>query len=584
MANIEYADSYDLQSAGDAPFKGAGSARTAKAGDMSEQARRRMLLGSYAILFTRYGIATFLSAFFPLRARQLHISPAMDGLIFASYPIGITITSALAPQFILRVGTRNAIVFGLVCTSVCTLIFGFVPDMFPHPHQQHLQQYAFLVMYFLSGLLGAFAETASIMLSASKFPEKVGTVMASIGTVTGIGCLAGPPLGGVLNVLTDSPTWNFRLPFMFYGVLAGALVFVALVYMPQEKLDGSEEQGDFSDTFGMQAKHGPQRCATLVAVALNGLIVATLDPTLGLRLHAGFGYGSGEVGFFFMYSSLTYVAISIPIGWLVDKYPTSPAIFESVQATGFFVLFLTFALLGPLELGSPIQALNNLTSVAVAMALKGVGSSCANAAYPDLTYGADPNDKLAQATIAGMWNAAYSFGWSLGPLSGGWLYGVFGGSPHAVSLKTEMDNMAFPGHSLNHDHDPVTPDAHACRHMCQRVKACDTWTATPTADGRYVCALKPEWGVACPLPTKGSFSGVKVVGIPKTCSDPGPDVGFSGFATVIALLSLTGGILMMLVAAHSYKAARRLSVSNYGAGGHEADREQSLIGASSSHL
>ena len=61
--------------------------------------------------------------------------------------------------------------------------------------------------------------------------------------------------------------------------------------------------------------------------------------------------------------------------------------------------------------------------VAIAMGLKGVGSALSNnAVYVDIVLLLPKTDKMLLATVSGLWNAAYSLGWALGPLVGGALY------------------------------------------------------------------------------------------------------------------------------------------------------------------
>ena len=64
--------------------------------------RRRILLGTYAVLFTRYCIATFLSAFFGSDTTAWGMKGTWNGLIFAGYPLGMALTSLFAPQVCLR--------------------------------------------------------------------------------------------------------------------------------------------------------------------------------------------------------------------------------------------------------------------------------------------------------------------------------------------------------------------------------------------------------------------------------------------------------------------------------------------------
>ena len=81
--------------------------------------RRRILFAAYGVLFVRYNIATFLSAFFGSSATLCTaggdcISGTWQGLIFAAYPLGMALTSLFASQLVSRLGTRRAITFGLV--------------------------------------------------------------------------------------------------------------------------------------------------------------------------------------------------------------------------------------------------------------------------------------------------------------------------------------------------------------------------------------------------------------------------------------------------------------------------------------
>ena len=49
------------------------------------------------------------------------------------------------------------------------------------------------------------------------------------------------------------------------------------------------------------------------------------------------------------------------------------------------------------------------------MVLKGFGSAFSNnAIFPDLVIGLPEDNAMLQATVSGLWNAAYAAGWALG--------------------------------------------------------------------------------------------------------------------------------------------------------------------------
>jgi MFS family permease len=261
---------------------------------------RKILFVAYSVLFTRYCIATFLSPFFPLKATELGISNGMNGLIFASYPFGITVTSAFGAKLIVAMGIRKAVAIGCLLTFIFTIAFGLVPIFITTTSNQ---QYGFLFTYFLSGLGGALAETACIIIVASRFSDRIGTVMASVGTVCGLGCMAGPPIGGVLYDLGSTDEWKFRIPFLVFGTLPLVLVPAVVRYMPGQSIDDSKEGGSLWSVMS------PSLVLTTIAIALSGTVVATLDPTLADRLGAApLNMNTTKIGLMFMISSVSYVA------------------------------------------------------------------------------------------------------------------------------------------------------------------------------------------------------------------------------------------------------------------------------------
>ena len=427
-------------------------------------ANRRLLGGAYLVLFLRYAIATFLSAFFPqLAAPTFGMSGAFEGLIFTAFPVGITVTSLIAPPHIARWGARRSVAAGMLLTALFTALMGFVPDLCGGDSASA----GLLLAYLGSGLLGSLADTGAIIAVGNRFRTCSGTAMASVGTVSGLGCMAGPPLGGLLYGMGGAAgsAAAFRLPFLALSLLCALCGVATLALFPgpnDEKEAAEQAQGPTpapegaSDTqeaadgaFKGLSFHARRRAAlsvpvqlTLFAIALNGLVVATLDPTLAYRLAgAPFNFSASRVGAMFSISSVAYVATSVPVGWVVDRHESNPGVYKLVQSTGFFALFVTFALLGPVQCPglqhtntAVADALSNPVVVVAAMLLKGLGSSGNNAGFPDLVVGIDPDDEMLRATIAGWWNAVYAVGWALGPLLGGALYGRWGFATFATTV------------------------------------------------------------------------------------------------------------------------------------------------------
>lgn len=416
-----------------------------------ENERNRVLFLAFAILFVRYVVATFLSAFFPQVCKAQGISGTSVGIIFAAYPLGMAITSIISPLYILRYGARSSVALGLVLCAASTALFGLIPTLVPNSDVELLRAW-YASVYFANGLLGGLADTGVMIIVSAKFMDKLGIIFASIGTVCGVGCMLGPLVGASLYSIDSSPIWKFRLPFFLTSIFPLALAAACYYVISGEKENVTGQPTENKDnenacSGSCKVLMNPAVTLSVVAIALSGTIVATLDPTLAYRLStvgnastfpawvdghpSPFNYSEASVALFFTCSSITYVITSIPVGWLVDRHPNSPRVFKGIQLVGFLLLAISFALLGPIRLPETLggygieYALNNPVCAIVALIIKGLGSSTNNAAYPDMVIGISDNDAGLQAIMSGLWNAAYSIGWAAGPFVGGALYDMY---------------------------------------------------------------------------------------------------------------------------------------------------------------
>lgn len=180
---------------------------------------------------------------------------------------------------------------------------------------------------------------ACIVLVSEHYRDRLGVAMASIGTVSGLGCMLGPAVGGFLyDLMADAsqppPSWAFRLPCIVCAIPPILLLaFVRRCVPPLELAAaegatterattegntgvgrGGEAGGGGGDRGGgsIRSLLSPSLCLGLISVALSGSIVATLDPTLAYRLSSPpFSLSASAVSLFFTGSSVVYVLVSV---------------------------------------------------------------------------------------------------------------------------------------------------------------------------------------------------------------------------------------------------------------------------------
>ena len=330
---------------------------------------------------------------------------------------------------IIKMGSiKNSILIGMLLNAMSILLMGLVPVMFgehackksDHSVECLGLQIGFFVCYFLSGLLGALAECACFV-ALQNFNKKRRVAMVAAGSMTcGIGCMVGPELGGVVYDLGDH---RIYLPFLLFSVVPALLCVPIAMYFPKLKnIDPDKPTGKMSDVLTWSF------ALSWIGYALNGTIVATLDPTLETKLDdSPFNSSSTIVGLVFMASSVVYTFVTYPVGHFSDtRWQGKSQVLKFVLAISMFSLFVCFALLGPFRLGNTLdlKSLDGWFSVSVAMAFKGLGSALGAVAYADLIIGIAQDDEVLQATVVSLNNAAYAVGWGVGPLIGGGLLDI----------------------------------------------------------------------------------------------------------------------------------------------------------------
>ena len=390
-------------------------------------------------------MATFLSSFFPDYAADHGVSNTVSGLIFSGYPIGMFLTSLVATRIILKFGIRQSIIAGMLLSAISILAMGFVPSAFGGDACDGRTagkcagiQIFFVVFYSLAGMLGAISECACFIALQNWNKNRSVAMVASGSLACGIGCMVGPELGGIVYDLGRlTPFGDFLLPFVVFSIVPTLLCVPVYVSFPEvAKIDADKQTAPISSIISTGF------ILTWIGYALNGTIVATLDPTLATKLSSGqhsFNCSSTVVGLIFMLSSVVYTLLAYPVGHACDtRWKGKSRTLKWMLSLSMFFLFLCFAVLGPFRVGAiDFRPIDGYPSVLLAMTFKGIGSSLGAVAYADMIIGIDIEDDVLQATVVSLNNAAYAVGWGVGPIIGGGLMDAFHGS----------DAMRFSGFS-----------------------------------------------------------------------------------------------------------------------------------------
>ena len=346
-----------------------------------------VLLGAFALDMLLY---TIVVPFLPARARALGASPALTGLIFASYAGGLFVVTPFAGWLTNRVGARRTLLSGLVALFIATLCFALLPGLAP-----------LFVARAAQGVASGITWTAGLALVAQLFAAQERTrIFAAIFMATGIGTLLGPPLGGALF------TWGgFRAPFLVAGVLVLLDGLGRVLYLPGRDLIAEEPSARETT----RELLGSRRFVNGSLATLAGASVfAALDPVLPQLLHARFQFTVLQTGFLFGCLIVVFVGVQQIVSYVtaragpqvlmpVGLVASAAALAEIAINTTLALEIISLVGLACAEACVLMPALEALTSA---------GHERANGHVGGIAYG----------TIYAVYNLAYGGGIFLGPL------------------------------------------------------------------------------------------------------------------------------------------------------------------------
>ena len=154
----------------------------------------------------------------PLYARKFHASPAVIGLLVASFSVAQLLCSPLWGRLSDRIGRKPVLVVSLVGTAIGSLLTGLAGG---------------LGLLFLGRLVdgasGASVSVAQASVTDLAEPKERARLLGLLGAAFGLGFVLGPALGGVLSLVSP------RLPFFVAAALAGANALIAWRRLPETR-------------------------------------------------------------------------------------------------------------------------------------------------------------------------------------------------------------------------------------------------------------------------------------------------------------------------------------------------------------
>ncbi|XP_064412168.1 MFS-type transporter SLC18B1 isoform X1 [Latimeria chalumnae] len=348
---------------------------------------------------------SILGPFFPREAQKKGVSDFIVGMIFGCYALTTLVFSLILGRYIVQLGAKFMLVSGMFISGGCTILFGLL-DRAPNGT-------IFILMCFLVRSLDAVgfaaATTASFSILAKAFPNNIATMLGGVEVFTGLGLVAGPPIGGFLY-----QTFGYEVPFFALGCLLLITVPLNMVILPH--YDGVPSKESFWKLLTL-----PKVIFLCLVIFSIGSCLGFLDPTMSLFVREKFNLKSGYVGLVFLGLALSYSLSSPLLGILCDKFPKTRKWF---LIFGSLLTPVCYFLLGPVPI---LHIKSQLWMFVFILVLIGFCTGmCGIPTFPELlncVYENGFEEGLSTlGLVSGLFSAAWSLGTFVGPTLGGFLY------------------------------------------------------------------------------------------------------------------------------------------------------------------
>ncbi|CAG2183415.1 unnamed protein product, partial [Oppiella nova] len=162
--------------------------------------RRKQLFILILLAYGNFWVAACVSLqapFFPKEAESKGATPTQYGLVFGIYELMIAITSPLFGKMIASVSPVLLCEIGLFVSGFSTVLFGVLDNL---PVGTPFIAMCFVVRI-VEGVSAAAFMTASYVIMAKEFSDRIATTFSLLETCFGLGLILGPTLGGAFYQL-----------------------------------------------------------------------------------------------------------------------------------------------------------------------------------------------------------------------------------------------------------------------------------------------------------------------------------------------------------------------------------------------
>lgn len=357
----------------------------------------------------------------PFYVESFGAGPVHLGLLMATFSLMQFICAPFWGSYSDRVGRRPVLLSGLAGYVISALIMAVATDLW---------------MLFAARVLGgvlssATLPTAMAYIGDSTSHQNRGAGMGILGAAMGLGVIFGPGIGGVLA------SFGIAAPFFFAAASAAAILVFAFFALPESlprerRIVAKRAQAPWERLAELGgALRGP--LAVYFGLALiTSFGMANLESVFAYFASDRFGYGPAEMGvLFFAMGVVSVVVQGGGVGRLVNRYGEERVVMLGLFLGGLGFILMTFSF--------------DMVSLLLFLSVNSVGAALLRPAISTLL---SKRTRAGQGTTMGLQGSFDSLGRIVGPVWGGYLYGLGPNLPYytaAVVFAIGLAMLAMAG-------------------------------------------------------------------------------------------------------------------------------------------
>ncbi len=349
--------------------------------------------GIKPVLFT-----LFLAAFgfgiilplLPFYALSLGAKPFELGMLTATFALMQLIFSPIFGKIADKIGRKKVLMFGTVGFAVAYIVFAFANSFTMA-----------LIARAIEGFCAAsIFPTCISLLSDFSTPQQRGKVMGLMGMTFSLGFIFGPAFGGLAA--------SFSVRDAFFLAALFSLANFAWIFLKLKEPHEKEESKDIEKQEISLLSHLSSPLLFLfISTASITFMIGGLEATLALYTSTTMGFGSAQIGLVFTYVGVLIMIMQFVSGNLVNRFGEVRLVQAGLLFSGMGFFLLSFT--------------HDWISLLIPLGVFVFGNAMV---FPSVASLITKKVTGKRGAILGLNNSFSAFGQMIGPLFGGFLYGI----------------------------------------------------------------------------------------------------------------------------------------------------------------